>query len=86
MPKINDCETCQKSYKSARGLRGHYATNHEHRVTESSLGNSVMSATETVKTFLNVSIKYKNSRLKELINAYRVRTFMSLCYRICQNG
>ena len=68
MPKINDCETCQKSYKSARGLRGHYATNPEHRITESRLGNSVMSATETVKKFLNVSSKYKNSRLKELIN------------------
>ena len=62
MPKINDCETCQKSYKSARGLRGHYGTNPEHRITESRLGNSVMSATETVKKFLNVSSKYKNSR------------------------
>ena len=68
MPKINDCETCQKSYKSARGLRDHYATNPEHRVTESRLGDSVMSATGTVKTFLNVSSKYKNSSLKELIN------------------
>ena len=65
MPKINDCEICQKSYKSARG---HYAANPEHRVTESRLGNSVMSATETVKTFLNVSNKYKNCCLKELIN------------------
>ena len=54
MLKINNCETCQKSYKSARGLRGHYATNPEHRITESRLGNSVMSATETVKKFLNV--------------------------------
>ena len=49
-------------------MRGHYATYPEHRVTESRLGNSVMSATETVKTFLNVSNKYKDCCLKELIN------------------
>ena len=55
MPKIDYCEICQKSYKSATGLRDYYAANLEHRVTESPLGNYVMSATETVKTFLNVS-------------------------------